>query len=64
MAKLISTDGEARDLARKEALDPNGQPAQITAELAFVDGDWVRQHRDEVIRLHPDTKAGIDNNLK
>lgn len=62
--KLIETNDEARQLAMREALDPDGQPRAIIAELAYVAPDWLRQHRDEIERLHPDTKTAIANNLK
>jgi hypothetical protein len=60
---LIGTIDEARALARKEALDPNGRPGPLMARLAHIDGGWVRGHRDEIERLHPETKAAIVNNL-
>ena len=64
MAKLIDSNADALELARKEALRPDGQPSAIAARMAKVDRNWVRTHREEIERLHPDTKPAFDNNLK
>ena len=64
MAKLVDSNAEARELAREEALRPDGQPAAIAARMANADSDWVRAHRAEIERLHPDTKPAFANNLK
>lgn len=63
LRKLISTDEVARDLARQEVLRADGKAGAVAGILARYDADWVRAHREEIERLHPDTKEGIEYNL-
>lgn len=65
VAKLVvSGDREAIIAAPAEALNPAGRPLMLSGASARVDSDWVRQHRAEIERLHPETKKPIENNLE
>lgn len=63
LGRVIDTNEEARELAKKEALDSNGRPMPLIGLLTRREKEWTAQHRDEIERLHPETKIAIDLGL-
>ncbi|MBN2494715.1 MAG: hypothetical protein JXR96_09015 [Deltaproteobacteria bacterium] len=62
-ARILAGDARAREIGRREALEP-GRPVQLIAALTQADPDWIVEHAETIVDKTPATGLSILFNLQ